>query len=393
MIPELRKKFNSEFTEKKYEAFLNDLNTTLKYPVDFRVSETPLFLSQNLKNNLLKACNDLCKQVTSSEFKLKMKDAVPSHLNILGETDHPEFFVFDFAICKNGSTGEYYPKLIELQGFPTLYGYQYFFEKKLKKHFDIPEDFTLYFNGITPDKYIEILRNVIVADCDPANVILLEIEPEKQKTRVDFAATEKLLEIKEVCISDVIKHGKVLYYKKNGIEIPIERIYNRVIFDELSRTERKFNFDLQEELNVVWVPHPNWFYKMSKYSLPVLKGESVPNCFYLRDLTSYPDNLENYVLKPLFSFAGLGVKIDVTKQMLDEIKDPENYILQEKVEYAPLVETPDEFAKAEIRMMFIYNKEPILVNNLVRQSKGKMLGVDFNKNKTWVGGSAALHKV
>jgi hypothetical protein len=393
MIPELRKKYNSEFTEEKYKAFLNDLNTTLKYPVDFRVSETPLFLSDDLKKKLLNACDDLCKQVTSSEFKLKMKDAVPSHLNIPGETDHPEFFVFDFAICKNRSTGEFYPKLIELQGFPTLYGYQYFFEKKLKNHFDIPEDFTLYFNNITPDKYIEILRNVIVADCDPANVILLEIEPEKQKTRVDFAATEKLLGIREVCISDVIKHGKVLYYKKNGTEIPIERIYNRVIFDELSRTERKFNFDLQEELNVVWAPHPNWFYKMSKYSLPVLKGESVPNCFYLRNLTSYPDNLENYVLKPLFSFAGLGVRIDVTKQMLDEIKDPENYILQEKVEYTPLIETPDEFAKAEIRMMFIYDKEPILVNNLVRQSKGKMLGVDFNKNKTWVGGSAALHKV
>lgn len=392
MIPELRKKFNSEFTQEKYEAFLKDLNTSLKYPVDFRVSETPLFLSDDLKKKLLHACNELCKQVTSNEFKVKIKDAVPSHLNIPRETDHPEFFVFDFAICMNESTSEFYPKLIELQGFPTLYSYQYFFESKIRNHFDIPETFTSYFNGITPDKYVEMLRKVIVADADPANVILLEIEPEKQKTRVDFAATEKLLGIKEVCISDVSKHDKVLYYKKNGIEIPIERIYNRVIFDELSRTEAKFNFNLQEELNVTWAPHPNWFYKMSKYSLPVLKGEFVPNCFYLRDLTSYPADLENYVLKPLFSFAGLGVKIDVTKKMLDEINDPQNYILQQKVEYAALIETPDEFAKAEIRMMFIYDKEPLLVNNLVRQSKGKMLGVDFNKNKTWVGGSTALHR-
>lgn len=393
MIPELRKKFNSEFTVDKYKAFLDDLDTSLKYPVDFRVSETPLFLSDDLKNKLLKACDDLRKQVNDPTFKVKMKDAVPSHLNIPRETDHPEFFVFDFAICKNQSTGEFYPKLIELQGFPTLYGYQYFFERKIRDHFDIPEDYSSYFNNVTPDKYIQMLRDVIVADSDPENVILLEIEPEKQKTRVDFAATEKLLGVTEVCISDVIKHGNVLYYKKNGIKIPIERIYNRVIFDELSRTERKFNFDLQEELNVVWAPHPNWFYKMSKYSLPVLYGESVPNCFYLRDLTSYPADLENYVLKPLFSFAGLGVKIDVTKQMLDEIKDPENYILQEKVEYAPLIKTPDEYAKAEIRMMFIWQDEPILVNNLVRQSKGKMLGVDFNKNKTWVGGSTALHKM
>ena len=190
----------------------------------------------------------------------------------------------------------------------------------------------------------------------------------------------------------IIIQSIVLYYKKNGIEIPIERIYNRVIFDELNRTEVKFNFDLNEELNVTWVPHPNWFYKISKYLLPELKGEFVPKCFYMRDLTSYPDDLDNYVLKPLFSFAGLGVQIDVTREMLDEIKDPENYSLQEKVEYAPLIETPDEYAKVEIRMMYFYYKEPILVNNLVRQSKGKMMGVDFNKNKTWVGGSTALYK-
>ncbi|NWG28228.1 MAG: hypothetical protein HXY48_06805 [Ignavibacteriaceae bacterium] len=391
MIPELRKKFNSEFTQQKYEAFLNDINTSLKYPADFRISESPLFLSDELKIKLLQACDELCKQVTSAEFKVKMKDAVPLHLHIPGETDHPEFFVFDFAICRNES-GEFYPKLIELQGFPTLYAYQYFFERKIRDHFDIPENYSTYFNGITSEKYVEMLRDVIVGEADPANVILLEIEPEKQKTRIDFAATEKLLGVREVCISDVIKHGKGLFYKKNGIEIPIERIYNRVIFDELSRTEKNFNFDLQEELNVTWIPHPNWFYKISKYSLPVLKGEFVPKCFYLRDITSYPNDLENYVLKPLFSFAGLGVKIDVTKQMLDEIKDPENYILQEKVESAPLIETPDEFAKVEIRMMYFYDKQPILVNNLVRQSKGKMMGVDFNKNKTWVGGSTALHR-
>ena len=392
MIPELRKKFNSEFTQEKYESFIKDLNTSFKYPVDFRVSETPLFLADDLKIKLLKACDELCEQVTSPDFKTKMKDAVPPHLNIPGETDHPELFVFDFAICKS-ETGEFFPKLIEFQGFPTLYGYQYFFENKLKKYFDIPENYTSYFNNVSQDEYVEMLRNVIVGDADPENVILLEIEPEKQKTRIDFAATEKLIGVSEVCISDLIKRGKNLFYKRDEKEIPIKRIYNRVIFDELSRTKAKFNFDIKDELNVKWIPHPNWFYTMSKYSLPVLKGEFVPKCFYLRDLTSFPADLENYVLKPLFSFAGLGVKIDVTKQMLDEIKDPENYILQEKVEYAPLIETPDEFAKVEIRMMYFYDKKPILVNNLVRQSKGKMIGVDYNKDKTWVGGSAALHKI
>jgi len=392
MIQELRKKFNSEFSQKKYNSFLNEMNSLFKYPVDFRISETPLFLNDDLKRKLLFACDELCKQVKTDEFKILMKDAVPIHLNIPNENDHPELFVFDFAICKNEATGEYYPKLIELQGFPTLYGYQFFFEREIRKHFNLPGDYTPYFNNLRPEEYGKMLKDVIVAEADPANVILLEIEPEKQKTRVDFAATEELLGIKEVCISDVIKRGNVLFYKRDGIEIPIERIYNRVIYDELNRTELKFNFDVQGELNVTWIPHPNWFYKMSKYSLPVLRGEFVPKCFYLRDLTAYPDNLEDYVLKPLFSFAGLGVKIDVTGEMLNEIKDPENYILQEKVEYTPLIQTPDEYAKVEIRMMFIWKDEPVLVNNLIRQSKGKMMGVDFNKNKTWVGGSTALHK-
>ena len=132
---------------------------------------------------------------------------------------------------------------------------------------------------------------------------------------------------------------------------------------------------------------------MSKYSLPVLNGEFVPKCFYLRDLSSYPPNLEKYVLKPLFSFAGLGAKVEVTEEMLNEIKDPENYILQEKVEYAPLIETPDDFAKVEIRMIFLWQYKPLLVNNLVRQSKGKMIGVDYNKDKTWVGSSLAYHHI
>ena len=393
MIPELRKKFNSEFSQGKYNSFVDEMNSLLKYPVDFRISETPLFLSDDLKNKLLFACSELCEQVTTNMFKEQMRNAVPLHLKVPNESDHPELFVFDFAICRNEANGEFYPKLIELQGFPTLYGYQYFFERKIREHFNLPENYSSYFNNISPKNYVKMLKEIIVAEADPANVIVLEIEPEKQKTRVDFAATEKLLDIKEICITDVIKRGKVLYYKKDRIEIPIERIYNRVIFDELNRSELKFNFDLKEELNVTWIPHPNWFYKMSKYSLPILKGEFVPKCFYLRDLKNYPADLQNYVLKPLFSFAGLGVKIDVTKEMLNEINDPENYILQEKVDYTPLIKTPDENAKVEIRMMYFWDKKPLLVNNLVRQSKGKMMGVDFNKNKMWVGGSTALHRI
>ncbi len=233
---------------------------------------------------------------------------------------------------------------------------------------------------------------MIVGECNPENVVLLEIQPEKQKTKIDFSATEKLLGITTVCISDVVQEGRNLFYKKNERTIPIERIYNRVIFDDLKRNDIDFNFNFKDELNIKWIAHPNWFFKISKYSLPLLKGRYVPECYFLNELSGFSDDLSKYVLKPLFSFAGHGVEVDLNKSILDAIEDPENYILQKKIEYAPVIKTPDENSKVEIRMMFLWDEKPLLVNNLVRMSKGKMMGVDFNKNKTWVGSTLAFHR-
>ncbi len=392
MIPEIRKKFNSEFTQNKYDNFLEDINSSLKYPCDFRISETPLFLSDEFAMELIIACNDLVEQIQSKEFKEKLKGAIPNGLNVPNENEHPLFLQIDFAITKN-EYGQFLPRLIELQGFPSLYGFQYFFSKKVRNHFNIPKGFTPYFSGLTADTYAKKLKEIIVRDKNPENVILLEIYPEKQKTRIDFAATEELTGIKTVCITKVKKKNKQLFYERDGKEITIERIYNRVIFDELIRSGIKYDFDFTEELDVEWAGHPNWFFKISKHSLPTLKGKYVPRCYFLNAIDAYPPDLQNYVLKPLYSFAGLGVEVDLTKEKLDEIKNRENFILQHKIEYAPLIETPDGFSKAEIRMMFLWDKKPMLANNLVRMSKGKMMGVDFNKNKTWVGSNSAFHRV
>jgi hypothetical protein len=389
MITELRKKFNNNFSEKKYENFLKELDSALKYPTDFRVSETPLFLSNELTEELAKASSEILSQIQANEFKEKSEDAIPKGLEVANEDSHPLFLQIDFAICKEKD--QFLPKLIELQGFPSLYGYQYFFDKILRKHFDIPEGMSCYFNGFEGRSYVEFLKKIIVGKNEPERVIILEIEPEKQKTRIDFAATEELLGIKAVDISSLKKQGRKLFYPDNGKDIPIERIYNRVIFDELQRKNIRLPFNLSEELEVTWAGHPNWFFKISKYSLPLLKGNYVPKCYYLKELDRYPSNLQDYVLKPLFSFAGLGVEVDPSKELLDSIKDRSNYILQEKIEYAPLIETPNGYSKVEIRMMFLWEERPVLVNNLVRMSKGKMMGVDFNKNKTWVGSSVAYH--
>ena len=391
MIPELRRKYNQNFTAEIYDAFIKDLETFTYYPIDFRVSETPLFLSEELSSQLIDASNDLITQLNTDAFKKKSVNAIPKNLFVPNEIDHPHFLCLDFAVTKDES-GNYTPKLIELQGFPSLFAYQYYLDKIVRKHFEVPQNFTSFFSGLDGEHYVQLLRKVILADKDPKQVILMEIDPPHQKTRVDFACTEELTGLKTVNLADVIKRGRKLFYNENEKEIQIERIYNRVIYDEVQRKNFKFNFGFTDELDVEWAGHPNWFFKISKYSLPSLKGKYVPRCYFLNELDNYPDDLNHFVLKPLFSFAGLGVEVDVPKEMLDKVSDKSNYILQEKVEYAPLIETPDEPAKVEIRLMILWDDKPVLATNLIRTSKGKMMGVDFNKNKTWVGSNLAYTK-
>jgi len=391
MIPDIRRAFNAAFTTERYEALLHDLERDGGCPTVFRISETPLFLSAALTRELIEASHDVLAAVTSADY-LKVADrAVPPHLAVPGEEDHTVFLQVDFALVR-GEDGNLTPRLIELQGFPSLYGFQWLLEKEFRAHFPaIPEGFTPYFSGLDAATYPALLREVIVGDCDPENVVLLEIEPERQKTRIDFRATEQLVGIKTVCATKVVERAGRLYYPDAGREVPIHRIYNRVIFDELERKGIDLSHIFRRELDVTWVGHPNWYLKISKFSLPFIKSRWCPPTYFVSDLAELPEDLENYVLKPLFSFAGLGVEMGPSAERLRSLPDPEDFILQHKVDYAPAIETPDEPAKAEIRMMFVWQDRPRLVNNLVRMSKGRMMGVDFNKEKTWVGASLAYH--
>lgn len=401
MIPDIRKKINSEFTDAKYSAFIHELNTTYKYAVEFRPAETPVFLTKDVKRQLVEACSDIVGQLQTEQFKKHSCAAIPEGLSVPNETPHPVFLQIDFGICTDAH-GNFIPQLIELQGFPSLYGYQAFLNDTIRKHFPIPPTYGASFNGFVRESYEKLLREVIVGDSDPAHVVLLEIEPERQKTRIDFVIMERMLGIRTVCLTKVIKRGKQLFYHNDGKEIRIERIYNRVIFDELIRKKIRSEFTLTDDVDVHWVGHPNWYFRVSKQTLPLLRGRYVPECHFVNELDDYPSDLHNYVLKPLYSFAGIGVDIDVRKEKLDRLTDKSQYLLQRKVEYADLIATPDGYAKAEVRMMFVWpegpnaatglEKGPILVKNLVRLSKGRMMGVDFNKYKTWVGSTIAYHE-
>ena len=389
MNPDLRRAYNAGFTPERYDRLQRWLEAQAGHSIDFRISETPLFLTEELARELVQAAQEIAGIVTSPAYLSQADRAIPPGLKVPNEDAHTTFLQVDFAIARD-EDGRLIPQLIELQGFPSLYGFQWLLDRGFREAFDIPAGLTCYFDDLDERTYVDTLRDIIVGDADPETVILLEIEPEKQKTRGDFSVTERLLGVPALDLSEVIERGGRLFYERDGREVPIHRIYNRVIFDELER--KGLPADLfRRELDVEWVGHPNWYFKISKYSLPFLKSRYAPPASFLSDLTELPEDLESYVLKPLYSFAGLGVELGPSRERLRSIADPENYILQRRIEYAPCVETPDIPAKAEVRMMFVWKDRLRLINNLVRMSKGKMMGVDFNKERTWVGASLAYH--
>lgn len=395
MIPDLRRKFNASFTEQKYLSFLQSLDQAVGAKIEFRPCETPVFLPNELMLEMQQAGKELIDQLCAPDYLAASERAIPSEFNTQNEGAHPQFIQVDFAITREAD-GRLAPKLIELQGCASLYSFQLLLAHEYRRFYDL-EKLNYLPNGLTDEAYLELLRRVLLNGHTPEQVVLMEIDPFRQKTLPDFQATEKLFGIPFVDVSEVIKRGRKLFYLRQGSEVEIRRIYNRVIIDEFVSKGVKAKFDFRDDLDVEWVGHPNWYFRMSKFSLPYLKHRTVPRAWFLDQLESVPEDLENFVLKPLFSFAGSGVKVSVTAEDLEAVPaiDRGDFLLQEKVTYAPVIETPDEPSKVEVRVMFVWPvdaPEPIAVNLLTRLSKGAMMGVDFNKNKSWVGSSCAFFK-
>ena len=393
MVPALRKAFNTGFRKKQYDAFLKDLNHLHPGAIEFRIAETPVFVPKEFCNKILETCEAIVDVITDQKFRDLTNSSIPSGDYVPNENDHSHFIAFDFGVCLN-KQGELEPQLIEMQGFPTLFGFQVYYPDLLREYFPIPDNYSQYLNGYTRETYLRDLKEVIVGDTPVENVILLEIKPHEQKTRIDFYCTQDYLGIQPVCITELIQEGRSLFYlnEQTGKKTLIKRIYNRIIFDDLHARKDSLGkiVDIREDFDVKWIPHPNWFYRISKFTLPFIHHPFVPKTFFLNEIKELPGDLENYVLKPIYSFAGQGVVIDLTRSDLDKIEDPGSWILQQKVQYGGVIETPDIPAKLEIRMMYIWkdgDKKPRPAINLARISKGKMIGVRYNLDKEWVGGS------
>jgi hypothetical protein len=393
MIPSLRQQFNANFTPEKYQRFLRRIDDVCGTHVSFQLSETPCFFPKELLDRMARDGQDLIRQLVDNPvYRAKSDEAVPPEFKVQNEPDHPMFVQVDFGLVRD-ARGELQPKLVELQAFPSLYAYQGPLAEAYLDVYGLDKRLKYFLSGLDAAAYRALLRRAIVAEHDPENVILMEIHPREQKTLPDFLLTEKILGVRTVDIVDIKKDGLRLYYERGGKRVPIKRIYNRAIVDELERKHVQLNFDWRDDLDVEWAGHPNWYFRISKFSIPYLKHQSVPKTWFLDRLDEVPADLENYALKPLYSFAGLGVVIAPTKEDIAAIPAEKRpyYILQERMHFAPIIETPFGGTKAEVRVMYVWLDELTPVLTIIRMGRGLMMGVDHNKNMEWVGASAGLY--
>jgi hypothetical protein len=392
MIPTLRQSFNSKYTPEKYPQLLGLLAERCGVPIGFRVSETPCFLPVQLIERMASNGKELIRQlVDNPEYRIKSAESIPPEFNVPRESLHPMFIQVDFGLVRDAS-GELQPKLVELQAFPSLYAYQPVLARTFIDVYGLDQGLRYLLGGLDSASYLSLLRQAIVGGQDPENVILMEIDPSHQKTLPDFLLTEKLLGIRTVDITQIKKAGHRLYWEEAGKQVPIKRIYNRAIVDELERKGAKLQFDFRDDLEVEWAGHPNWYFRISKFSIPYLRHPAVPNTWFLDQLQQVPEDLENYALKPLYSFAGLGVVIAPTKGDIAAVPEERRsqYILQERLHFEPVIETPFGGTKVEVRVMYIWVDELTPVLTILRMGRGLMMGVDHNRNMEWVGSSAGL---
>jgi hypothetical protein len=397
MNPTIRSTYNQNFTEEKYAEFLLSLNDGLKNPIEFRIAETPVFLTDDFRDKLLQAGEEIVATILKPGFKELTERAIPEQWRVANENGHSHFIALDFGVCKDAA-GNIVPKLIELQGFPSLYGFQVHLAENYRHTFHIPGNQTIYFNGLDKASYLALLKKTILGPYQPDEVVLMDVNAPTQKTAVDFYITQGYIGTPVVSLADLIQEGNQLFYLQGEEKKRIRRIYNRLIFDEIDGDPDIFNrvVDIRQPLDVEWIAHPNWFYRISKFTMPFLEGDYIPKTQFLHEVKKLPEDLQNYVLKPLFSFAGQGVIIDIMDGDIEQIPDPQNWILQEKVSYEPVLESPDMGVKVEIRLLYLWpdgDEKPTLAINLARLSKGKMIGVRYNKDFDWVGGTVAfMHK-
>lgn len=405
MISSLRREFNRRYHAEHYPKLLTSLQEVVGARIEFRVAETPCFFPSELMHQAAAIGTELTAMLVGNSPYLQASTlAIPEAFRMPDETPHPHFMTADFGLARS-ATGQLELRLVELQAFPSVFAYQSVLAQAYREVFNLDESLDYFLGGHTETSFWKLYSQVVLGGHDPENVILSEVDPLHQKTLPDFLITAERLGISITDISELVpirQSGRPpkLFRRDRGRLIPVHRIYNRAIVDEIVRRKIQLQFDYREPLDVEWAGHPNWYFHISKFSIPYLDHPAVPPAVFLSDwmnglgrdrLTS---NREALVLKPLFSFAGKGILFSPSDEDLLSIPEERRceYLLQERVFFEPVIETPFGPTQAEIRILYLWpdggDMDPVL--SLVRLGRGKMMGVDHNRDQEWVGGSAAF---
>lgn len=400
MLPELRQRFNRDYRPERYQALLADCARQTRAPLEFRISETPCFFPRTLMQQIADTGAELTHQLLGNAAFLKAsEEAVPERFRVPHCPAHPHFMTADFGLVRE-EDGSLTPRLVELQAFPSIFGFQAMLSESYARTFNLPATLERFLGDHDDASYWALLRRVIVGNHAPENVVLLEIEPEAQKTLPDFHVHEDRLGIRTVDIAKLKREGRRLYYRHGSRDVPIERIYNRAIVDELERKSIALPFDYRDDLDVEWAGHPDWYFRISKFAIPWLHHPAVPPAVFLNDWYDgkgrglLSEDREQWVFKPLYSFAGKGVQFGPTDAELTSIPATErhNFLLQQRVRFEPVINTSHGLTQAEVRIMYVWpdggTLEPVI--SLIRMGRGKMMGVDHNRNQEWVGASAGF---
>jgi hypothetical protein len=412
VIPELRHDFNARFRPETFRTMLHSLDAVSRTHIAFPIAETPCFFPKPLLDEMAGIGGELTHRLVGDAAYLQRSlAAIPEEWRAADQDAHPHFLTADFGLVREGD-GRLTPRLVEMQAFPSIFGFQWVLAEAYRAAFGLPAAQRCLMDGLDESGYWKLLERVIVAGHDPDTVVLADVEPAKQKTLPDFHVTADRLGIRIVDIAEIEPEDRVdsrtggstrrprLCYRNGRKLVPIHRIYNRAIADELVRKQIRLRFDYRESFDVEWAGHPNWYFHVSKFSLPWLEHPAVPPAVFLDDWfrgrhrDRLPEDRSRWILKPLYSFAGQGIQFAPTDEQLAAVPAAQRgqYLLQERVSFAPVIETPAGPTLAEVRILYVWPDRGRLTPliSLVRLGRGKMMGVDHNQGQSWVGASAAL---
>jgi len=429
VIPALRRDFNARFRPETFRTMLHSLDAVARTHIAFPVAETPCFFPSSMLDEMARIGIDLTLQlVNNPAYLARSLAAIPEPWRAADQNSHPHFLTADFGLVREDS-GRLAPRLVEMQAFPSVFAFQWAASEAYRSAFSLDPSLRYLLGGLDQAQFWKLLARTIVAGHDPQTVVLIDVDPAHQKTLPDFHITADHLGIRIVDIAaletldpapDSPSQLPRLGYRAKGRLIPIRRIYNRAIVDELVRRQIPLQFGYRQPFDVEWAGHPNWYFHVSKFSIPFLDHPAVPPAVFLDDWfrssaggsksacgpkesargpkndarDRLPSSRDRLILKPLYSFAGQGILFAPTDDQLAAIPPAQrhHYLLQERVTFEPVIDTPFGPTQAEIRILYVWpdqgNLTPLI--SLVRLGRGQMMGVDHNRGQSWVGASAAF---